>query len=77
MYVLDPKLQDGKKIPKWDPKTTLGQYMSKSLDPASSGGLIRNLWTGYVSPQYHALYDNKFETVMGGLEDNDVITDYI
>ena len=23
-YVLDPKMQDGKKIPKWDPKTRLG-----------------------------------------------------
>ena len=51
--------------------------MGKSLNHASSIGLTRNLRTGYVSPQYHVLYDNKYETVMRGLEDNDAITDYI
>ena len=51
--------------------------MGKSLDHASSVGLLRNLRTGYVSPQYHVLYDNYFETVMGGLENNYTITDYI
>ena len=64
--VLDPKLQDGKKLPKWDPRTRQGQYLGKSPDHASSVELIKNLRTGYVSPQFHVLYDNKFQTVMGG-----------
>ena len=76
-YVLDPKLQDGKKLPKWDPRTRQGQYLGKSPDHASSVGLIRNLRTGYVSPQFHVLYDNKFQTVMGGYEHNEAISAHI
>ena len=76
-YVLDPKLQDGKKLPKWDPQTRQGQYLGKSSSHASSVGLIRNLRTGYISPQFHVVYDNLFQTVMGGYEDNDAISDQI
>ena len=64
-YVLDPKLQDGKKLPKWDPHTKQGQYLGKSLAHVSSVGLIRNLRTGCISPQFHVVYDNLFQTVMG------------
>ena len=49
-YVLDPKLQDGKKLPKWYPQTRQGQYLWKSGTNESSVGLIRNLRTGYISP---------------------------
>ena len=66
-YALDPKLQDGKKLPKWNPRTRQGQYIGKSPDYASSVGLIRNLRPRYVSPQFHVLYDNKFQTVMGDM----------
>ena len=44
-YVLDPKLQDGKKLPKWDHRTRRGQYLGRSPNHASSVGLIRNLNT--------------------------------
>ena len=67
-YVLDPKLQDGKKLPKWDPQTRQGQYLGKSNAHSSSVGLIRNLRTGYISPQFHVVYDNLFQTVMGGMK---------
>ena len=40
-------------------------------------GLIRNLRTGYISPQFHVVYDNLFQTVMGGYENNDTISDHI
>ena len=49
-YVLDPKLQDGKKLPKCDPKTRQGKYVGKSPRHAGSVGLIRNPQTGYISP---------------------------
>ena len=65
-YVLDPTLQDGKKLPKWDFRTRQGQYLGKSSKHASSIGLVRNLKTGFISPQFHVIYDHKFETVMGG-----------
>ena len=66
-YVLDPKLQDGKKLPKWDPRTRRSQYLGRSPHHASSVGLIISLETSFVPPQFHVvIYDNKFQTVMGG-----------
>ena len=76
-YVLDSKFQDGKKLPKWEPQTRQGQYLEKSSAHASSVGLIRNLQTRYISPQFYVVYDNLFQTVMGGYEDNDAISDQI
>jgi hypothetical protein len=62
-YVLDPKLQDGKKLPRWNPRSKLGQFLGRSTLHASSIGLIRNLRTGAVSPQFHVVYDDHFTTV--------------
>ena len=62
-YVLDPRLQDGKKIPKWEPRSRKGQFLGFSKDHASSVGNIRNIRTGYISPQFHIVYDEAFETV--------------
>lgn len=62
-YVLDPTLQDGQKIPKWHPRSRVGQYMGLSPLHASTVGVVRNLKTGRLSPQYHVVYDDKFETV--------------
>ena len=28
--------------------------------------LVRNLHTGFISPQYHVVFDDKFETVFSG-----------
>ena len=62
-YVLDPRLQDGKKIPKWDPRSQVGQFLGRSTQHASSVGLIRNVQTGKVSAQFHVVYDNHFTTL--------------
>ena len=73
IYVLDPKLQDGKKIPKFNPRSRRGQYLGQSSAHSSTIGCILNLNTGWVSPQYHVVYDNLFTTVpnaeSGGLLD--------
>ena len=63
IYVLDPTLQDGQKIPKWKPRSRVGQYMGKSPLHASTVALVRNLQTGRISPQYHVVFDDNFETV--------------
>ena len=76
-YVLDPRLQYGKKIPKWDSKTRQGQYLGKSPAHASSVGLIRNLNTGFVSPQFYVVYDSESQTVMSGYGQNDAVTTHI
>ena len=62
-YVLSPRLQDGGKIPKWEPRSRLAQYMGVSPLHASTVGLVLNLRTRKISPQYHLVYDSNFETV--------------
>ncbi len=62
-YVLEPQLREGQKIPKWDPRSRRGQYMGASPMHASTVGLVRNLQTGRISPHFHLVYDDFFETV--------------
>ena len=68
VYVLQPKLQDQRKIPKWEPRSRRGQYQGWSPLHASNVALVRNLKTGYISPQFHVIFDNWFETV--GVDDD-------
>lgn len=63
VYVLTPKLRDGQKIPKWEPRSRRGQYVGASPMHASTVGLVRNLQTGSITPQFHMVYDDFFETV--------------
>ena len=63
VYVLDPRLQDGFKLPKWEPRSRRGIYMGISPLHASSVGLILNPNTNRISPQFHCIYDDYFETV--------------
>ncbi|GAX10397.1 hypothetical protein FisN_3Lu622 [Fistulifera solaris] len=62
-YVLDAKVQDGKKLPRWQPKSRRGQFLGMSTRHASTIGLIRNLRTGAVSSQFHVVYDERFTTI--------------
>ena len=62
-YVLQPTSQDGKKLPKWQPRSRRGQFVGFSPLHASNVPLIRNLKTGSISPQFHVVHDNWFETV--------------
>ena len=61
-YVLDNALQAGQTIPKWTNRARVGIYLGQSRTHASSIGLILNTQTGLVSPQFHAKFDNLFET---------------
>jgi len=67
-YVLDPKLSDGMKIPKWQPRARMAQFFGFSSHHSSSVGLVRNLRTNFVTPQFHVVYDQEFSTVFGGLQ---------
>jgi hypothetical protein len=75
VYVLDPQLQDGKKLPKWTPRSRRGQFLGVSPDHSTTIGRILNLRTGHVSPQFHVVYDDLYSTVpnaeTGGLLDLD------
>ena len=63
VYVLEARLQDNQKIPKWNRRARMGQFLGYSRQHSSTVALVRNLHTGYVSPQYHVVFDDKFETV--------------
>jgi hypothetical protein len=72
-YVLEPKLQNGQKLPKWNCQSRLGQFLGY-LDEHYS--LVANVWhlkTGYVSPQYHVVFENLFDTVLSSGADNALI----
>jgi hypothetical protein len=63
VYVLDPRLQDGKKLPKWHPRARRGMFLGFSTQHSSTVGRILNLVTGYISPHYHVVYGKLFSTV--------------
>jgi hypothetical protein len=63
VYVLDAALQDGHKIPKWSPRAQLGLFLGFSDFHSSQVPLVLSVQTGKISPQYHVIFDDKFETV--------------
>jgi hypothetical protein len=60
---------DGIKIPKWEPRACQGQSMGFSLEHSSLVGLVCNLITEYISPQYHMVFDELFTTVHSAVQD--------
>ena len=67
VYVLDKGMQGGGLIKKWDKRARVGLYLGHSLHHARTVGLILNLETGLVSPQFHCQYDTRFQTVRSKL----------
>jgi hypothetical protein len=65
VYVLDKSIQDGKKIPKWQPRSHRSVYMGVSPSHATSVPLVLNTSTGAITPQYHVVFDDWFATVPG------------
>ncbi len=74
--VLEPQLQNNKKLPEWNRCAWVGQilgYLDKHLSLVVN---MRHLLTGYVSPQFHVIFDDLFETVVCN-GDNDAIINSI
>jgi hypothetical protein len=62
IFVLDPTLQQGHKLPRWKPRSCVGMYLGHSPLHASSIPLVLSTTTGLVSPQFHVVYDDHFTT---------------
>jgi len=62
IFVLEAALQQGNKIPKWQPRSRLALYLGHSPNHAQTIPLVLNICTGLVSPQYHVVYDDHFTT---------------
>ena len=73
VYVLEKSLQDGKKIPKWKPRSSRAIYMGISHKHASSVPLVLNTSTGAITPQFHIVFDDWFATVGS---DHDSLPDF-
>ncbi len=73
VYVLDPGISKGGKIPKWKPRSRRGVYMGVSEKYASSVPNVLNPHSGHITSQFHCLFDDWFFTVES---DADAIPDF-
>jgi hypothetical protein len=62
VFVLDPKLQQGHKLPKWQPQARQAIYLGHSPRHAQTVPIVLNPRTGLCSPQYHVVFDDTFST---------------
>jgi transposase InsO family protein len=68
-YVLDSSLADAKKLPRWKPRSDRSIYVGHSPLHSSAIPLVLNLNTGHISPQYHVVFDDWFQTVSATEQD--------
>jgi hypothetical protein len=64
-YILDSRLHNTGSIgpPKWETRSNIRVYPGHFPFYARSVELVYNPSTGYVSPQYHVVFDDDFTTV--------------
>ena len=64
VYVLDKTLSDGKKLPRWKPRSRRASNMGNSAKHASTVPLVLNPETGAITAQFHVVFDDWFATVV-------------
>jgi hypothetical protein len=74
--VLEPQLHNNKKLPTWNRHAWVGQFLGYFNEHLSLVENVHHLLTGYVSPQFHVVFDDLFETVVHN-GDNDAINNSI
>jgi hypothetical protein len=55
VYVLDTQMQQGRKLPRWQPISRRGVSLGLSLQHSSEVPLVLNLQTGSIATQYNVL----------------------
>ena len=63
VYILDEQLQKGQTIPKFDHRSQVEIFVRHSSHHSSKVALIYNMSTKHISPQYHVLFDDNFDTI--------------
>lgn len=63
VFVLDPTLQDAKKLPKWQKRSWKGIFLGFSPKHHTNVALVLNPETGSITPQYHVIFDEMFSTI--------------
>jgi hypothetical protein len=74
--VLEPQLQNDQKLPKWNRRARVGQFLGFLDKHSSLVANVGHLSTGYMSPQFHVVFDDLFETVIRN-GDNDAVINSI
>jgi len=62
-YVLDKKMQDGHKLPRWKPRSRRVMFVGLSDRHASLLPLVLDLATKSITAQFHVLFDGRFSTI--------------
>lgn len=68
VYVLDKSISDGKKLPRWKPRSVRCVNMGLSSKHASTVPLVLNIDSGYITPQFHVVFDDWFSTIATAVE---------
>jgi hypothetical protein len=71
--VLEQQLQNNKKLPKWNRRAWVGQFLGYSDEHSSLVANVCHLSTSYVSPQFHVIFDDLFETVVSNGDNDSLI----
>jgi hypothetical protein len=69
--VLYPQMQQGRKLPRWQPRSRRGVNLGLSLQDFSEVPLVLNLQTGSIETQYHVVFYDQFTTVSSTERDID------
>ena len=62
VFVLEAKLKNDQKLPKWNLRARKGQFLGFSDEHSTLVATVRNLKIGYISPQYHIVFDDLLDT---------------
>ena len=62
VFVLDPSLQQGHKIPKWCPRSRQAIYLGHSPRHAQTVPIVLSINMGMCPPQYHVVFYDYFTT---------------
>ena len=63
VYVLEKTITDGKKLPRWQPRSRRCVYMGHSPEHASTVPFVLDPESGYFSSPFHVVFDDWFATV--------------
>ena len=63
VFVLDESLQANNRIPRWEPRARQGVFLGFSSHHANTVAYVLNIRTNEISPQYHVVFDDMFQTV--------------
>ena len=62
-FVLHTKLQDNQKIPNFNRRSSMVQFLVFSEEHITLVAMVRNLSTNFVIPQFHVVFDEMFSTI--------------